>query len=257
MAPDGFKEGWHLIPYLCIAISIVEYIFAYHDVRIGIILALSTTIGAYILLSVKEMSVEVSDSVESLSLIPIYILFTSSLPWFFLSRELLLPAVYSAIIGLCFHHIHSKKISIEELGLKKHNLLKYALLGLTGIPMGFVEYFILKPAPASPTFMLGNFFRDLAYMVLFVGVGEELLFRGLIQRSLTRALSPKAGLILGAYIFSVMHLTWRSVPELIFVFFAGILFGYLYQRTGSLTAPIVSHGVGNLLLVGVFPYLLR
>nr|QNO53103.1 hypothetical protein ODDINNFO_00017 [Methanosarcinales archaeon ANME-1 ERB6] len=92
-------------------------------------------------------------------------------------------------------------------------------------------------------------------MVLFVGVGEELLFRGVIQRDLTHAFGPAAGLVLASSVFCVMHLAWRSISELALVFFMGIIFGYLYYKTGSLTAPIIAHGVGNVMLVGVLPYL--
>jgi len=53
----------------------------------------------------------------------------------------------------------------------------------------------------------------------------------------------------------VMHLAGRSISELALVFFMGMVFGYLYYKTGSLTAPIIAHGVGNVMLVGVFPYL--
>jgi hypothetical protein len=92
-------------------------------------------------------------------------------------------------------------------------------------------------------------------MVGFVGLGEELLFRGLVQRDLTKALGWKWGVILASLMFAVMHLTWRSVPELMFVFFAGLVLGYLYYRTKSLVMPIVTHGIGNVMLVSVMPYL--
>jgi membrane protease YdiL (CAAX protease family) len=127
---------------------------------------------------------------------------------------------------------------------------------LIGVPFGAIEYFILTPAPAYPTFEFVHLFRDLIYMVFFVGLGEELLFRALIQRSLSFTFGTTIGLVSASFMFAVMHLTWRSVPELIFVFFGGMVLGYLYYKTGSLTAPIIVHGVGNTVLVGVMPYIL-
>ena len=251
------KWEWLLIIGIFIAISLTEYIFAYRDVRIGIVLALFTALGIYFAISVKEMSKSVVDSAECLALVPIYILFTSSLPWFFLNQAYLLPAVYAAIMGICFFYVHEKKLSFEELGFKKDKFLKYVLLGvLIGIPFGTIEYFILTPAPAFPTFAFGYFFRDLVFMFFFVALGEELLFRALIQRNLSRAFGTTIGLVSASFMFAVMHLTWRSAPELVFVFFGGMVLGYLYYKTGSLTAPIVVHGVGNTVLVGVLPYIL-
>ena len=93
-------------------------------------------------------------------------------------------------------------------------------------------------------------------MVVFVGIGEEVLFRGLVQRDMTSLFGGKWGLLVASLMFGVMHLTWRSIPELVFTFLAGMIFGYLYHRSRNLTAPIIAHGVGNTILVAVMPYLI-
>lgn len=247
---------WLFILAIFAAIAATEWIFAYKDVAYGIGLALFLAIGIYIVISVTRLSQPITDCAESLALIPLYIVFTSSLPWFFINQQYLLPAVYSTILALCLWHIYQKRLSFSELGFKKDKWLKYVLMGIAiGIPIGTVEYLILRLAPAFPTFEFKYLLRDLVYMVGFVGLGEELLFRGLLQRDLMKALGWKWGFILASLMFAVMHLTWRSIPELIFVFFAGMVFGYLYYRTKSLVMPIVIHGIGNVMLVAVMPYL--
>ena len=92
-------------------------------------------------------------------------------------------------------------------------------------------------------------------MIFFVGLGEELLFRALVQKDLTNLFGWKWGLFIASLMFGIMHLTWRSIPELGFTFFAGVIFGYIYYRTRSLAAPIIAHGVGNTILVAVMPYI--
>jgi hypothetical protein len=253
----GGRWQWLIILAICIAIALCEWVFAYKNVAYGIGLALFLAIGIYIMLAVTRLRQPIAHSAQSMALIPLYILFTASLPWFFISQQYLLPAVYSAILALCLWHIYQRKLSFTEIGFSRDKLLRYILLGVViAIPVGIVEYFILTPAPAFPSFGIGYFFRDLVFMLLFVGVAEELLFRGLIQRDLMTALGWKWGLILAALMFMVMHLTWRSVPELGFTFAIGLLLGYIYYKTRSLAAPIVIHGVGNVLLVAVLPYLL-
>jgi len=248
---------WLFILTIFATIATTEWIFAYKDVAYGIGMALLLAIGIYIVISVTRLSQSITDCAESLALIPLYIVFTSSLPWFFINQQYLLPAVYSTILALCLWHIYQKRLSFSELGFKKAKWLKYVLVGIAiGIPIGTVEYLILHMAPAFPTFEFKYLLRDLVYMIAFVGLGEELLFRGLLQRDLTKALGWKWGLILASLMFAVMHLTWRSVPELIFVFFAGLLLGYIYYRTKSLVMPIVIHGIGNVILVAVMPYLI-
>jgi hypothetical protein len=117
-----------------------------------------------------------------------------------------------------------------------------------------VEYLILRPAAPAPTFEIVYFLRDVVYMVMFVGLAEELLFRGLIQSDLTAAFGWKWALLGTSFLFAAMHMTWRSVPELFFVFVAALIMGGLYIRTKSLTAPILFHAVNNIMLVSVVPY---
>ena len=250
------RRQWLFLVAILVAIGITEWVFAYKDVAYGIGMALFVVIGIYVVISVTRLDQLIANCAESLALIPLYILFTSSLPWFFINQQYLLPAVYSTIMGLCLWHIYQKKLSFSEVGFKKDNWRKYVLMGIAiGIPIGTAEYFVLQPAPAFPTFEVQNLFRDAVYMICFVGLGEELLFRGLVQRDLMKALGWKQGILLASLMFAVMHLTWRSIPELFFVFGAGLLLGYIYYRTKNLTAPIVAHGVGNVMLVAVMPYI--
>jgi membrane protease YdiL (CAAX protease family) len=244
------------IAAICLGITFCEWVFAYHDVVYGIILALFLALAIYMVIPIARMGQAFTDCAESLVLIPLYILFTSSLPWFFLSQEFLLPAVYSAVLALCAWHIYRKNISLRDIGFRRDKILKYVLAGiLLGIPLGAGEYFIITPVAAPPTFEIKYLLRDLVYMVAFVGLGEELLFRGLVQRDMTNLLGWKWGLLGASLMFMVMHLTWRSIPELGFTFLVGMLLGYIYYRTRSLTAPIIAHGVSNTILVAVMPYL--
>jgi membrane protease YdiL (CAAX protease family) len=242
---------------IIIAITVCEYVFTYQNVTFGIIGALSLTLLIYFVVSVLNMNPGITSCAESLALIPLYILFTSSLPWFIIGQQYLLPMVYTCIIGLCLWHTFQKKLNLKEIfGFTKHKLLKYSLIGLAiGIPTGIVEYLVLQPAPSYPEFSLIYFFRDLAYMLIFVAIAEELLFRGLIQRDLASVFGWKWALFATSMIFAVMHLTWRSIPELGFVFIAGLIFGGLYLKTKSMTASIVMHGINNVILVAVAPYI--
>jgi len=254
----GFSR-WQVlfIASIGVFITVCEWVFAYQNVAYGIAIALGLVILIYIMLSTLHFEPRLVNCAESLALIPLYILFTSSLPWFFINQQYLLPAVYSCILGLVLLHVYQKKLSLKQLlGFSKGKLLKYSLIGMAiGIPLGTVEYLILLPAPVFPTFEVKYLFRDMVYMFLFVGLGEELLFRGLIQQDLTKAFGWEWGLFGASLMFAIMHLTWRSIPELGFVFLAGLVLGFIYWKTKSLVAPIVAHGVNNVILVSVLPYL--
>ncbi len=110
---------WLFILAVLAAITTTEWIFAYKDVAYGIGLALILAIGIYLAISVVRFSQLITDCAESLALIPLYILFTSSLPCFFINQQYLLPAVYSTILALCLWHIYQKKLNFADLGFKK------------------------------------------------------------------------------------------------------------------------------------------
>ncbi|MCZ7396194.1 MAG: type II CAAX endopeptidase family protein [Candidatus Methanoperedens sp.] len=239
-----------------IAIIVSEYIFAFKDVSYGIVLSLFITIAIYVTISVTRMEGDFVNSAESLALIPIYVLFTASLPWFFISQQYLLPAVYSLILALCFWHINERNIDLHELGFRSEGALKYALIGAAlAIPTGIIEYIILMPSPSFPSFEITILLRDALYMLLFVALAEELLFRGIIMNDLKKVFGLRTAILAQSAMFGIMHMTWRSSYEIAFTFFAGVLLGYFYYRTRSLVGPIVMHGMNNIILVSLMPYI--
>ena len=237
-------------------ITVTEYIFVYVSSSLGIILCLGSALAIYGLLSALDLSEALTDVLENVSLLFIYTMLISSLPWFFFKQSLMVPAVYSLVLALCSWRIHSRKLSLEYLGLVWKNLRNNSLTGLVlGIPTGVLEYVILRPLPATPAFNYRYFIQTAVYMFLFVALGEELLFRALIQNSTVKLVGALPGIFWSAVIFAVMHTVWRSVSEIFFTFGAGLLLGVLYHKTDSLVGPILLHGVNNVLLLAVMPYL--
>ena len=78
---------------------------------------------------------------------------------------------------------------------------------------------------------------------ILAGIGEEFLFRGVLQAKLHKYLgSAHWGIWLTAGIFSAIHLQFYGfLPRL----FLGALFGYLYLYSGSLVYPIIAHIFNN------------
>jgi len=93
--------------------------------------------------------------------------------------------------------------------------------------------------------------KDLVLNVIFIavlaGIGEELLFRGMVQRLLIKMFkSPWAGIIISAAIFSAFHLQFYGfLPR----FVLGIVLGAMYWYSGSLWVPIIAHFIYDALLV--------
>lgn len=88
-----------------------------------------------------------------------------------------------------------------------------------------------------------DFLGGLLVMALIPALGEELLFRGLIQSLLCAITKNMHGAIyLSAFVFSAIHLQFYGlVPR----FLLGMLFGYVYAWTKDLAFPIVAHFFNN------------
>jgi membrane protease YdiL (CAAX protease family) len=78
---------------------------------------------------------------------------------------------------------------------------------------------------------------------VIAGIGEEYLFRGILQpklRDYTRSIHW--GIWLSAFIFSAIHFQFYGfVPRMLL----GALFGYLYVYSGSLVYPMLAHILNN------------
>lgn len=97
------------------------------------------------------------------------------------------------------------------------------------------------------------------FMLLVVGPGEELLFRGVIQTRLVEAYSTVAGIVAASAVFALLHLpayggggaeAWVTITIL---FAVSLVFGAIYEITDNLVVPAVVHGVYNsILVVGLY-----
>jgi len=83
---------------------------------------------------------------------------------------------------------------------------------------------------------------------LFVGVTEELLFRGLLLNYLNNLMPNWLGVHLSSLVFSLFHIGYLNPIEVLFAYSAGVLFAFLVMKTGSLTSSILAHGIGNIVL---------
>ncbi|MCE7066429.1 CPBP family intramembrane glutamic endopeptidase [Dyadobacter sp. CY326] len=83
----------------------------------------------------------------------------------------------------------------------------------------------------------------LLIVVLLPALGEEVLFRGIIQRKLVSAWQNyHLGIWVAAAIFSAIHFQFYGfLPRMLL----GALFGYLYYWTGNLWVAILAHFVNN------------
>ena len=89
---------------------------------------------------------------------------------------------------------------------------------------------------------------DLAIQVVCLGVltpmVEELIFRGLIYKRMRTAMNnPKSAIIFSGLLFGFYH---GNIVQTIYACLSGFLLAYIYEKYGSIKAPILAHIMMNM-----------
>ena len=94
---------------------------------------------------------------------------------------------------------------------------------------------------------VGEFLLGILVIGILAGIGEEYLFRGIVQPKMHQYTgNAHWGVWITAFIFSAIHFQFYGfLPRLML----GALFGYLYLYSGSLLYPMVAHILNNTLTV--------
>lgn len=82
---------------------------------------------------------------------------------------------------------------------------------------------------------------EFAAIAVAAGVGEELLFRGVLQRALAGAIGPLGGLVIASVLFGLAHLVTRTYAVLAGL--VGLYLGGLFLAFDNLLVPIVVHAL--------------
>ncbi|GAB2620154.1 CPBP family intramembrane glutamic endopeptidase [Belliella aquatica] len=92
-----------------------------------------------------------------------------------------------------------------------------------------------------------EFLMGILVIGVFAGLGEELLFRGVLQPKLHLYTgNAHVGVWLTAFIFSAIHFQFFGFFPRVLL---GAVFGYLYLYSGSLIYPIIAHVLNNTVTV--------
>jgi membrane protease YdiL (CAAX protease family) len=86
---------------------------------------------------------------------------------------------------------------------------------------------------------------ELALLALLAGVGEEMLFRGVLQEALGQWLGPYPGVALASLVFGVVHALTPTYAVLATLM--GAYLGGLWLASGNLLVPVLAHGLYDFL----------
>jgi membrane protease YdiL (CAAX protease family) len=142
-------------------------------------------------------------------------------------------------LGLLRGRLGLRSTLAGALGLLGLSHALEVLLQWSGVGLGpTLLHFDVALSGAAP----GAVALALAAFTLGSAVGEELFFRGLLQRGIEPVLGPTAAIALAAAAFGVAHADWTQGSA---AFVLGLYLGALVHAGGSVRPAIVAHGVNN------------
>jgi len=86
-------------------------------------------------------------------------------------------------------------------------------------------------------------------MLLVIGPGEELFWRGYLQRRLGMKYGKMTGFVLATALYTAVHFATGNMVLVLAAFICGVFWGWLYMRYKSMIINVVSHTVWD---IGVF-----
>ncbi len=177
--------------------------------------------------------------------------------------------VQALTLGFALFVARCNQISLAKLGLDRQHLKAGLRAGCVGFFLVFPVMFYLmvlgtgvvghalqiKPQdhPLAEA-LAGGFNRWellLAFGVASIGapIVEELIFRGFLYQALRRGFGARWGILVSALIFASAHSGFYHYGP---IFVLGVLFAWLYERTGQLWAPMLAHFLHNSLQLILF-----
>jgi membrane protease YdiL (CAAX protease family) len=184
----------------------------------------------------------------------------------FIRTNLLINHLTTFVIpGIVFSYFFYKSKWARFLRIdtfpKVSNVLLGSILILAAFPLAQFAYWLNMQIPMPPflvemeqgttevvkNLLLVNQPHELWFNLFIIAVipaiGEEFIFRGILQKKLVEQFkNPHVGIWLAALIFSAIHMQFQGFLSRMLL---GAILGYLYHWGGNLWVPIMAHLVNN------------
>ena len=165
----------------------------------------------------------------------------------------ILIASYPLILGV-FAIVRILNRRPAEIGLSIRAIPLQIMIAVCGIGIGVLDYVILKPDAFISALSWHAVLLPALILLVATGFTEELIFRGVIQHE-AEVLGPW-GWVYAAAVSSVLQIGHHSVAHWAVALAMALLFGWVVKRGGSILGVSLSHGLINIGLYLVFPFII-
>ncbi len=154
------------------------------------------------------------------------------------------PILVTALIISRTSHLRVLRSHLDET--ERIWQIAFAVIG---IPLGVAAYLVL-PSQAHLIYASSPLTTILVWvsLTLFGSVTEEIVFRGVIQKTLFPVYGSFS-IIISSVLYASMFLGTLSLMTVVFYFIIGLLFGFWARATKSITGPILAHVLLNAIML--------
>ena len=190
----------------------------------------------------------------ALVLVPLMRVLSLTLPITKLPMLAWYPAIGLPILVSMLLLVRQLQLGRNALGLGwSMPIIQLMLMG-GGLGIGAAEYIMLQPSQFVVVFVWNTFALATLLVMLSIGVIEELIFRGLLQALALPAFGRWA-LVYVSLLFAVMQIGYHSGTVLVWAFAMSLLFAYAVRWSGSTVGVAVAHGLANVTVFLIMPFL--
>ncbi len=199
---------------------------------------------------------KVSDLLTAMTIAPLIRILSLSTPVAEFSQVSWFMIISIPVFVAAFTVAHLQDIPAKDMYLTRPTRREIPLdigIFLLAVPIGFLEYAILRPSPMVE-FNFQALVAPALIFIVYTGFMEEFIFRGLMQQVAER-LAGFSGIVFVSILFGVLHTTNLAFWDVLLAGSVGFLFAMVVRKTRSIFGISLAHGMVNINLFLIAPHL--
>ena len=209
--------------------------------------------GALVLTSYKTNKDSKRILYLSYTLVPLIRIYSLAMPiselpltyWYIIISVPLLLSAFMTVRIISF--------TPQKVGLTTKKLYLQLLIGIIGVPLGWVGSQLSMEIPASTSFQPQFLWLSAIVLIICTGFTEELVFRGIIYQAVLEEMDKKHAWLITSFLNASLYISNLSLVQVIYVFALAAIFTAIYNRNQNLIGISLAHGLVNITLFLIRP----
>lgn len=229
-----------------------ETIFTFVSISIGVIIYLAILITLLIAVLIKNRE-PYHPLYSALAIIPLIRIISVSLPLTGIPEVF---GIVSVSIPLFITGVMvAKTVGITPwvIGFRIGKLHKQLLIALLGLPLGFIQFYIIQPDIKNQLAAPKEILMWVIVLIICVGLLEEFLFRGILFNVTNILLGNNKAMFFTSLLYTALTISSKSLLNVISTFFISILFCRIFIWKESIVGISLAHGIINITVYVICP----